>query len=99
MFVTQRVFARKIDNERLIKLLTKCNSYQIREISSMYSSIYSFSNINKFFMEDKASIIDLRERVGHLIKSETKFDKIQVMQLNWFFYNLDNIIDKLQYSF
>lgn len=95
-FSSHRVFARKIDNERLVNLLSNCTAYQIRTINGLYRSIYSFSNINDYFMEDKDTLIDLRERLSYLVESKNTLDKIQIMQLNWFINNLDNILNKLQ---
>ncbi len=47
-------------------------------------------------MDDRDTIIDLKERINHLIETNSTFDKIQIMQLEWFIYNLDTILDKLQ---
>ncbi|MCM1439947.1 MAG: KAP family NTPase [Roseburia sp.] len=95
-FISHRVFARKIDNDKLIVLLQKCTAYQIREIYGLYSSVYSFSNIKEYFMEDKDTLNDLRQKISSLVDSSNVFDKIQIMQLNWFIYNLDEILNKLQ---
>lgn len=95
-YISNHVFARKVNNDKLIELLNQCNAAQIAEIRGIYLSIYSFSNINEYFMEDKDTLIDLKQKIDNLVKSSKQFDKIQIMQLNWFIKNLEDIIDKLQ---
>ncbi len=95
-YISNHVFARKVNNDKLIELLSQCNALQISEIRGMYLHVYSFSNINEYFMEDKDTLIELKQKIENLVKTSTKFDKIQIMQLNWFIKNLEGIIDRLQ---
>ena len=47
-------------------------------------------------MEDKDTLIELKQKIENLVKTSTQFDKIQIMQLNYFIKNLEGIIDRLQ---
>lgn len=94
-FINKRVFASKFDNEKLVELLENSSSKQIRTIRSCFLSVYSFSNINEFFMDDKESLKTLKEKVENLIVTSHKIDKIQKLQLNYFVSNLDTFIEKL----
>ncbi len=94
-FPMQHTFAGKIDNEKLIQLLEQCSAYQIREIYSLYQSIYSFSNINEFFIEDKEFLMDLKQKIETLIQEKDFNDKIIMLQLKYFISTLDNILVRL----
>ena len=95
-YISNHVFARKVNNDKLIELLSQCNASQISEIRGVYLHVYSFSNINEYFMEDKDTLIELKQKIENLVKTSTQFDKIQIMQLNYFIKNLEGIIDRLQ---
>ena len=94
-FINKRVFASRFDNEKLVELLENSSSKQIRTIRSCFLSVYSFSNINEFFMDDKESLKSLKEKVENLIVTSHKIDKIQKLQLNYFVSDLDVFIKKL----
>ena len=94
-FLTHRAFARKIDNEKLVGLLSQCSAAQIGDIRGLYLTIYSYSNIDEFFMDDKDTLMDLKNRLCELQKTVESFDKIQLLQLQWFIENLDDILTKL----
>ena len=94
-FINKRVFARKFDSEKLVKLLENSSSKQIRTIRNCFLLVYSFSNINEFFMDDKESLKTLKGKVENLIVTSHKIDKIQKLQLNYFVSNLDTFIEKL----
>ena len=93
-FVEKRCFAKNINNDKLIELLKICTSKQINDIREIYLSVYSFSNINEFFQDDKDYIKDLKGKVNDLSKS-VGYDKIQIKQLKYFVDNLQNIENRL----
>lgn len=94
-FINKRVFASKLDNEKLVELLKNSSSRQIRRIRSCFSTVYSFSNINEFFVDDRESLQDLKGKVEELIINNTKIDKIQKLQLNYLVSNLNDYIERL----
>lgn len=94
-FVIHRAFARKIDNDKLVGLLSKCSASQISEIRGLYLTVYSFSNIDEFFMDDRDTLIDLKDKLCEFKNSIDCFDKIQLLQLQWFIENLNEILSKL----
>lgn len=76
-FINKRCFAKKLDNEKLIALLKKCSANQISDIRNIFQTVYSFSNINEVFSDDKESLIDLRNRVEGINNTNIdSFDKI-----------------------
>ncbi len=94
-FVEKRSFAKNINNDRLIELLKMCTARQMYSIIEIYLRVYSFSNINEFFQDDKESIKDLRIKVNELSNENRKYDRIQVMQLKFFVNNLQDIENRL----
>ena len=94
-YVNKRIFARKFDNEKLVKMLESCSAFQIENIRRCFRSVYSFSNINESFSEDKKSLIDLKQKVETLLSTSTKLDKIQRLQLKYFVSNLEDYINRL----
>ena len=94
-FVNKRVFAKKFDNEKLTELLEILSPAQIDKMRNCFYTVYSFSNINYFFIEDKESLIELKEKIENLIENSKKIDKIQKLQLNNFIFDLDNFIARL----
>lgn len=95
-FIGKRCFASKINNDKLIELMKKCDAHEIKEIRGAFRTVYSFSNIKDFFADDLASITDLKEKLETLISEQQIFDKIQLKQLNYFISNLDDLIERLQ---
>ncbi len=94
-YVSKRIFARKFDNEKLVEMLEKCTPAQIADTRWCFQTVYSFSNINDFFSEDKKSLIDLKQKVETLLSTNTKLDKIQRLQLKNFIQDLVGYIDRL----
>lgn len=58
--------------------------------------IYSISNINDIYKNDKVYLIDLKEKIEKMeteVKNNNKFDKIQIIQTEYFLGQLDEIIN------
>lgn len=95
-YVSQRVFLKRIDIPKLISAIEQCSSEQIDNLRRAIGTVYSFSNINAFFMEDKPSILQLKDGLVALLSSEKDVgDKVKRLQLSWFVGNLDSILEKL----
>ena len=95
-YVNQHTFLKRLDINKLIDIIVECNSQQISNLRKAILSIYSFSNIDEFFMDDKPSLIQLKDRIEALLsENDVAGDKIKRLQLSWFVDNLDNILDKL----
>ena len=96
VFLNRRVFARKIDNDRLIGMLKRCSASQIMEVRTMYGKMYAFSNIDEVFGGDAEHLDDLRQKTEELSKADTGQDKIQRSQLCAFANDLLAIVKKLR---
>ena len=79
----------------LLDLIKSCTAEQIASIRSAIRSVYSFSNIDEFFSEDKNSLIELKEGVDSLINSGSIRDTIILLQLTWLEENLEEYISSL----
>ena len=58
--------------------------------------IYSISNINDIYKNDKVYLIDLKEKIEKMeteVKNNNRFDKIQIIQTEYFLGQLDEIIN------
>ena len=95
-FIGKHCFASKINNDKLIELIKKCNAYEISQIIGVFRSVYSFPEIKDFFADDLSSIIDLKEKIEKLKKEYGGFDKIQQKQLKYFSDNLNDLIKRLK---
>lgn len=94
-YINQHTFLKRIDIDKLMNIISECNSQQINELRRAILTVYSFSNIDEFFADDKPSLIKLKDSIEALSKSDEAGDKIKRMQLSWFVGNLDNILEKL----
>lgn len=95
-FLEKRCFAKNINNDKLIELLKTCTAKQIQSIREIYLTVYSFSNINDFFQDDKNCIHDLKEKVYELsLNKNIGYDRIQIKQLEYFVDNLQSIENRL----
>ena len=75
--------------------MTNCSAKQISEIHGIYRSIYAPTNINEFLSGDLDSIIELKVKIEHILRTNA-FDKIQIMQLKAFLIAIEDIVQKLQ---
>ena len=95
-YVSQRAFLKRIEVPKLLSAIEQCTSEQIDNLRRSIGTVYSFSNINEFFMEDKSSLLELRDGLATFLSSEKSIgDKIKRLQLSWFVDGLDRILEKL----
>lgn len=94
-FVSKRCFAQKLDTDKFIELLKKCNAKQIQQLRGMFQLVYSFSNIDEFFSGDKETLVILKNKIEILIKTYKLFDRIQLKQINYLISNLGEFIERL----
>jgi hypothetical protein len=94
-YINQHTFLKRIDIDKLMDVIIQCNSQQINELRRAILTVYSFSNIDEFFADDKPSLIKLKDSIEALSKSDEAGDNIKRMQLSWFVGNLDNVLEKL----
>ena len=95
-YISQRAFLKRIEVTKLLSVIEQCSSKQIDNLRRSIGTVYSFSNINEFFMEDKASLLQLKDGLLMLLESENRIrDKVKRLQLSWFANNLERILEKL----
>ena len=95
-FVSRGAFAVKINIDEFIRLLENCSAEQMSDLRNTFLKVYSFSNIDEYFIGDKEALTELKNRVEDLRSTNKKFDKIQLMQLEYLCSNLQRIITKLE---
>lgn len=95
-YISQRAFLKRIEVPKLLSAIEQCSSEQIDNLRRSIGTVYSFSDINEFFMEDKSSLLELRDGLATFLSSEKSIgDKIKRLQLSWFVDGLDRILEKL----
>lgn len=94
-FIESHSFMKQLSVADLLDLIKSCTAEQIASIRSAIRSVYSFSNIDEFFSEDKNSLIELKEGVDSLINSGSIGDTIILLQLTWLEENLEEYISRL----
>ena len=95
-YISRRAFLKRIDVPKLLSAIEQSSSKQIDDLRRSFGTVYSFSNINEFFMEDKASLLQLKDGLLTLLESENRIsDKVKRLQLSWFVNNLERILEKL----
>ena len=95
-YLSQHAFLKKIEVPKLLSAIEQCSSEQIDNLRRSIGTVYSFSNISEFFLDDKSSILQLKEGLMTLLSDEQNIrDKVIKLQLSWFIDNLDNILQKL----
>ena len=94
-FVSRGAFAVKLHIDKFAELIKKCSAEQIYDLREIFHTVYSFSNIDDFFMGDKDSLIELKDKIVQIEKDEEIFDKIQRLQVGYLISNLENYIERL----
>lgn len=92
--LNNKEFAKNINVEKFIRLIYQCSAEQLYVLRHIFHTVYSFSNINDYFSVDKPVIYEILKALQEINKD--KFDKIQLMQLNYFINDLKKITDRLQ---
>ena len=87
-------FIGKINIEKFIEVLKKCDSQTIGEIRGLFRSIYAATNIGEFMFEDKTNLELLKAKLNELENAFEGYDKIQKKQIAWFINNLEEILQK-----
>ncbi len=83
----------KID--QFIEVLKNCSSAQLSDIRLMFLDLYRNRSISQLHEDDISALITIHEQIEALIDYD-KYDKIQKMQICWFYDNLSSIIDDLE---
>ena len=94
-YLSIHAFAKKLDVKRLIIMISNSSPSQIDSIRNAFLDVYSFSNLNEFFEEDKESLETIKKEIDKLIKKKKEDDKIVLLQLQYFSENLESIIERL----
>lgn len=94
-FIGKRCFASKINNDKFVNLLEICSSAEIHELRGIFQSVYRFSNIKDFFLDDLNSIIDLKKKVEAMMENNVNYDNIQRKQVGYLIDNLEELINRL----
>ena len=93
-YINQRTFLKRMDISKLVEVIKQCTSQQVDKLRRAIGTVYSFSNVNEFFVDDKPSLIELKKGIEELLLSEDAGDKIKRLQLSWIVSNLDDILKK-----
>ena len=88
-------FMSKLDLDKFIAFLKRCNAKEIASIRRIFIHVYNFSNANQYFRSDYDSLKSLREQIDKISKTENQ-DKIINLQLRWFASNLDKYLILLE---
>lgn len=95
-YINQHAFLKRIDIGKFVDVIKLCSSEQINNLRISIGTVYSFSNINEFFMDDKLALVELKNGINKLLLSENDIcDKIKRLQLLWFSNNLSKILERL----
>lgn len=95
-YISQHAFLKRIEIPKLLSAIEQCSSEQIDNLRRSIGIVYSFSNINEFFTDDKSSLLQLKDGLVALLSSEISVgDKVKRLQLSWFVDNIDRILGKL----
>ena len=94
-FVSRGAFAVKINADEFVRLLGNCSAEQMSDLRDAFHVVYTFSNIDDYFIGDQEALIEIKDKVEELRSSDNAFDKIQLMQLEYFCSSLQRIITKL----
>lgn len=87
-------FAATIDMPKFIDFLRHCSSDDIHTLRTIFHTVYAAVNIADTFIKDK-EYIDLLINECENRRNFLDFDKIQLMQLQWFVNDLKEISVKL----
>lgn len=81
--------------EHLINVLKNATAKQIEDVRQVFLNEYDYLDPSFSYLEDLNILKDLYEKIKELKKYDS-FDRIQLLQLNLFIYNLTDIIKQLQ---
>lgn len=94
LFVTKKSFIKNLNCEKMIELISQCNSKEIYEIDGMFYTIYSYSNLNDIFKEDLDTLIEFRNGLQG-ISDKNEFDNIKKKRIQYFIEHIDEIITSI----
>lgn len=95
-YISQHAFLKRIEVPKFLSVIEQCSSEQIDNLRRSIGTVYSFSNIAEFFVDDKSSLLQLKDGLVALLSSNKDIgDKIKRQQLSWFVGNLEHILEKL----
>ena len=93
-FLSDGEFAANLDVEKIIKMFSNASPEEMDAIRGAFWTVYRAQNVGEFYKNDKENLLKLQKGIGDYIK-ESKGDKIQMIQANWFYNNLGEFIRKL----
>lgn len=91
--VNQKGFACRLDIDRFIEMLKLSSAEQICTVKELFVDLYLNNNHTLILKEDRIAIKEIHKKSAKLLEYE-KYDKIQKMQIKWFFHNLESIIKR-----
>lgn len=84
-------FAHELDMNRLVEMLKECSSAQISKIRSLFLDLYRDQHFSQIPEDDIFALNEMRDKISALLQYE-KYDNIRKMQMQWFYKNIDDII-------
>lgn len=94
MFHDNNAFAKVLDIQRLKTMFSECSSKQMDDIRGAFNAVYRPTNVKQYLSNDLPAIEELLAGIQHL-ESPQNYDKIQLLQIDWFISNLEEIKSRL----
>ncbi len=89
-FYSKHGFAKYLDINKLVDMLSRSTPNQMNEVRSAFQSIYRIGNAKEFFQEDLPSIDALLQGI-ELTWERPDVDRVQLLQYKWFVDELKSI--------
>lgn len=86
-------FIYRSNPERILELINKSNSSNIEKFRHALSSLYSFSNIDEFYMEDYSNLKIIYDGLN---PNDTEYDLIKKTNIKWLMTLIEEKMEKLK---
>lgn len=94
-FVSKKHFASIFDVPKLLTLIDECDSIKISKVRRMFSSVYSFSNLKDYFVNDYENLNLIKIGIEKMLSNPSK-DEILKMNLRWLVEDLEKYLSALK---
>lgn len=94
-YISGHQFISKYDQSKIVDMLLKCSAAQLQDFCEILFAVYRHAGKNEYDEKDVEAMKELLELVNERKNGEHHWDKIQVMQINYLCYALEQFIKQM----
>ncbi len=95
-YISGHRFLSKYDQGKIVEMLMKSTSEQLQIFREILFAVYRYAKNGEFDEKDIEAMKQLLKLLETTLNGENKWDKIQLMQINWLKLNLNQFIGQME---